>query len=283
MQRRDRVIGRKRERERERELAHTVQSTAAVCPEFRLITDVISETNDLTTSSFLIMLRILISISAIARIVRSDYPVPTPPGGRFDVHGWLVLPIEQPNPTNPRVGLDAWFSHHVPEFWTDSPHNFQIILRGRLEPMSCVDGELFTLIIPYPPAEELVVYEYSFTPPSPFSLNDLLNGDIKHIRGVYYNGSFDTPYQREPLSLATLVINELTTATYLFENETDAFQNLQYLSYPRGDVSSSHYYLAHHIKAQPDFDHVVHVKVSNCSDKDTKTAHTAGQWSFPTS
>jgi hypothetical protein len=163
--------------------------------------------------------------------------------------------------------IHAWFSHHVPEFWTNSPHNFQIILRGTLVPTSCVEGELYPIDIPHPPADELVTYEYSFTPPSPFSLNDLLNGKIKRLNGMYYNGSFDTPYERIPQSLSTLTVAHLTTAVYLDEYETNAYPNLRYLSYPRSPVPavSGHFYLAHEIHAQPDFDHVVHAEVSACS------------------
>lgn len=208
-----------------------------------------------------------LAISSFA--VAKKYPVPTPAGGRTDVHGWLILPIDQPLPASNTTAepIDAWYSHHVPEFWTDSPHNFQIILRGSLIPTSSIEGELYPIDIPHPPADELVTYEYSFTPPSPFSLNNLLNGDIKQMHGMYYNGSFDTPYERIPQSLSTLVIKELTTAVYLAEDEADSYPNLRYLSYPRSTVASAsgHFYFAHEIHAQPDFDHIVHGVVTGCA------------------
>jgi hypothetical protein len=112
------------------------------------------------------------------------------------------------------------------------------------------------------------VYEYSFTPPSPFSLNDLLSGQTTSLRGVYYNGSFDTPYERQASSLATLDIREMTTAVYLNETEQEGFQYLQYLSYPRGGMDSNHFYFAHEIRAQPDFDHIVHGQISSCLGTD---------------
>jgi len=211
----------------------------------------------------------LVLLGVCAFTVAKKYPVPTPKGGRTDVHGWLILPIDQPLPADNTTAqaIDAWYSHHVPEFWTDSPHNFQIILRGALMPTSSIEGELYPIDIPHPPADELVTYEYSFTPPSPFSLNDLLNGDIKKMNGIYYNGSFDTPYERQAQSLATLAIRDLTTAVWLDEFETKSYPNLRYLSYPRSTVpaASGHFYLAHEIHAQPDFDHVVHGVISGCT------------------
>ncbi len=206
-----------------------------------------------------------------------------PAGGRFDVHGWLILPQEQPQPvdTNSSYGVRAWFSHHVPEFWKDSPHNFQIILEGILLPETSVPGTPpLPLSLPLPPREELEVYEYSFTPPSPFSLNDLITGRIEQLRGVYYNGSFDTPYERIPQSLALLQVKDLTTVVYLKESETDAYPNLRYLSYPRNkDIAtgSKHFYFAHAIHAQPDFDHVVHGTVDNCDHNDAKVIYTPGK------
>lgn len=201
--------------------------------------------------------------------VAPAYPVPVPPGGRFDVHGWLILPMDQEKPTESldNYTISAWFSHHVPELFEHSPHNFQIILKGQLKPLSCVAGEIFPFEIPYPPADDLLTFGFSFTPPSPFSLNDLLRGDITHLRGVYYNGSFDTPYERQPTALAMLDVEELTTAVYLDEFEKESFQYLQYLSYPRGGEGSNHFYFAHEIHAQPDFDHVVHGTVTDCVDE----------------
>mmetsp|Transcript_7610 Transcript_7610/g.8057 ORF Transcript_7610/g.8057 Transcript_7610/m.8057 type:complete len:289 (+) Transcript_7610:63-929(+) len=216
---------------------------------------------------------------------------PIPPltkGGRRDVHGWLILPHDQNKPKDPSSPLRAWFSHHVPEFWIDSPHNFQIILEGLLYPVASIENEYFGFNMPYPPIEDNLVFEYSFTPPSPFSLNDLLLGEIKVLNGVFYNGSFDTPYQRIPDTLARLEVLNLTTVTYLYEYETESFENLQYLSYPRGVTApSNHYYLAHEIKAQPDYDHVVHGVFSECkvngkSIEDlSKYVPTGASWKVP--
>lgn len=42
----------------------------------------------------------------------SAYPVPIPPGGRNAVHGWLILPKDQPASS---INVSAWFVHHTPE------------------------------------------------------------------------------------------------------------------------------------------------------------------------
>jgi hypothetical protein len=227
------------------------------------------------------MMKLLVALSFLVYAVSASsiYPVPTPAGGRMDVHGWLILPIELHAETGNETRLvrPAWFSHHVPEFWHDSPHNFQIIFRGTITPTQAVfpSAPLQPLGLPTPAGDDLLTYEYSITPPSAFSLNDLLNGDIKALYGVYYNGSFDTPYDRIPESLSVATVEHLTTAVYLDEFEDRGFPNLAYLSYPRAlqEISkheSDHVYLAHNIHAQPDFDHVVHGRISDCSSSGKK-------------
>lgn len=135
-------------------------------------------------------------------------------------------------------------------------------------PQPSISNITYTLNIPYPPQENLLEHEFSFTPPSPFSLNDLLSGSIKSMNGVFYYGSFDTPYERIPSTLATVCIEELTTAVYLDEFADTSFATLRYLSYPRAGPNqntSNHFYLAHEIRQQPDFDHIVHGTIDNCS------------------
>lgn len=237
---------------------------------------------------FLMLWLFVLSVLAVAIASQREYPVPIPAGGRFDVHGWLILPFEQPSPAAASDPISAWFSHHVPEFWTDSPHNWQIIFRGTIVPTACIHDDVYPLNLPLPSeANNLLKFEYSFTPPSPFSLNDLLSSDIRKMSGVYYNGSFDTPYQRIPESLSQVHVHELTTATYINETASDAFKSLRYLSYPRGGLESNHFYLAHEIKVQPDFDHIVHVTFDSCANSENvdqmvqKVIHIPGiSWEF---
>lgn len=235
-------------------------------------------------------------------IINAQYPVPLPPGGRMSVHGWLILPWDT-NGTN--SSIQGWFSHHVPEFWTDSPHNFQIILNGLLTPLSCFNTEPTPepIPIPYPPHDTLLQNEFTFTPPPEFSLNDLLLKTLTELKGVIYNGSFDTSYERIPLALGTLTVRELTTAVYLNESKSiPSYPDLRYLSYPR-DMSASadtkpfqQMYFVHEIHSVPDFDHIVHARIdttachcenepsSLCDNqKLTQVVRTPGiEWSFPT-
>jgi len=210
------------------------------------------------------------------------------------VHGWLILPIDQAEPTDPSTPVNAWFSHHTPEFWTDSPHNFQILLQGTMVPFSTVNNVTEVIPIPYPPETPLLVDEFTITPPGPFSLNDLLAGRITELYGVVYNGSFDTPYERYALSIATLTITNLTTAVYLnISSAITPYPELRYYSYPRTTDASAdefHVYLAHQIHAVPDFDQVVHAVITTpscvCSEceNDEEIAESLAQagsvWSF---
>ena len=232
-------------------------------------------------------------------VLQAQYPVPIPPGGRMAVHGWLILPWDTNSTTAP---IQAWFSHHVPEFWTDSPHNFQIILDGFLTPIACFNSEPTPapIPLPLPPANDLLQYEYTITPPPDFSLNDLLLERLTELKGVVYNGSLDTAYERIPMSLATLTVRQLTTAVYLNESKLiPSYPDLRYFSYPR-DMSPNadtkpyqHMYFAHEIHAVPDFDHIIHARVDttqcHCETRDCTNADVlreirrpGAEWSFPT-
>jgi len=217
----------------------------------------------------------LLLLSLLVACTAASYPVPLPSGGRLSVHGWLILPVDQEAPSDPTTPITAYFVHHTPEFWTDSPHDFQIILTGTLTPMSTAGNDTYPIDIPYPPASDLLANEYTITPPAPFSLNDLLTGDIQRLIGVVYNGSFDTPYERYAMSIATLDNIQLTTAVYLNISDMNGYPYLRYLSYPRTQQPkqvSQHLYLSHQIHSPPDFDQVVHVVVGSCvcqGDKNT--------------
>jgi len=245
----------------------------------------------------LLFVSFISSSSSYTKIVEmtekvSKYPVPLVPGGRMAVHGWLILPWEQEYPTDPTTPVNAWFSHHTPEFFTDSPHDFQIILQGNLIPMSCAENETYVIDIPYPPASEMLVDEFTITPPPPFSLNDLLLGNISKLLGVVYNGSFDTLYERIPMAIATFSITQLTTAVYLNDSSSiEEYPQLRYYSYPRSTVTTNignaHYYFAHQIHAVPDYDQVIHTVINlnscSCSDEcDLSIIHEPGAvWEVP--
>jgi hypothetical protein len=181
--------------------------------------------------------------------------------GRVSVHGWLWLPVEdgstQKN-TGDKQAFPGWFYHHTPEFFWDSPHNFEIMVFGEL----LLDHSVSRL--PFPPKYSLVGTEYVFTPPE-FSLDELITLDLRNFYGKFTNGSFDTP-QRYLLSMATFTVQKLVTAHYLFANATNGYPALPYLSYPRNLVDKNtngphHLYFLHLLEKSPDFDQIIHVTV----------------------
>ena len=231
----------------------------------------------------------LVLLGIIQISVGSSYPVATPSHGRQAVHGWLILPIEQdlPNWQDTATPVDAWYSHHTPEFFFDSPHDFQIIVRGTLTPLPFAMNETLPIKMPYPPATELIGNEYTFTPPPPFSLNDLLNGDITILQGTVYNGSFDTSYERIPINIARFDINELTTTVWLnYSSSVVPYEYLTYYSYPRAVTWNNnvdqYYYLSHTIHAAPDFNSIVQAKVDltscSCINNDNSCPSSEEEW-----
>eukprot|EP00008_Paramoeba_atlantica_P003042 CAMPEP_0201488952 /NCGR_PEP_ID=MMETSP0151_2-20130828/20672_1 /ASSEMBLY_ACC=CAM_ASM_000257 /TAXON_ID=200890 /ORGANISM="Paramoeba atlantica, Strain 621/1 / CCAP 1560/9" /LENGTH=314 /DNA_ID=CAMNT_0047874397 /DNA_START=80 /DNA_END=1021 /DNA_ORIENTATION=+ len=203
-----------------------------------------------------------------------EYPVPIPPGGRNAVHGWLILPFANQtiDPNDPSKPIRGWFFHHVSEFPEESPHNFHIMVLGQIFSLPHVSNNLTApLAFPIPPVIPTEGVEWTFTPPPPFSLNDLLGGRITELQGVIYNGSFDTLYERFPTNLARLEIEALTTAVWL--NSSDAvtqYQDIHYFSYPfienqpglEFDSSIFDMYLAHELHAPiTDYDQILHVTI----------------------
>jgi len=180
--------------------------------------------------------------------------------GRVDYHGWLLLPWVTNN-TAPDAPISGWFYHHTPEFFTDSPHDFEVMVAAELYPATPIPG------MPLPPAVDRVGTEYVFTPPA-FSLDELLTGNLTSFTGKFSNGSFDTP-QRIILSQAVLVISNLTTVHYLHQNATSAYTELPYYSYPRDPSQSAaslqgvqHFYLLHLEQHSPDFDQLLHATIN---------------------
>ena len=135
--------------------------------------------------------------------------------------------------------------------------------------MSVAENQTFVIDLPYPPQSELLVDEFTFTPPPPFSLNDLLSGRIEQLVGVVYNGSFDTLYERVPIALATLDITEMPTAIWLnISNQIPNYEQLRYFSYPRSrsvqTSGNADFYMSHEIHSMntnPDFDQVIHTQI----------------------
>jgi len=239
---------------------------------------------------------------SLALAAAAPYPVPTPKDGRYEVHGWLILPLDQEAPQDDRPVL-AWFSHHTPQIYEGDnstkqqpplqyPHDWQIIFLGSLIPLSVGDDEVVPIPMNYPPKAPLLVNEHTITPPPSFSLNNLLNGDTKWLMGSVYNGSFDTTYERIPTNIGKVSVVDLTTTVWL--NASSAIPNyrsLQYLSYPRQPDAEKvgetavHVYMAHQIHSKPDFDQIIHAvtDATQCDGSDVlKQLLTPGaSWAFP--
>jgi hypothetical protein len=125
-----------------------------------------------------------------------------------------------------------------------------------------------------------------------------LNGDIKSLLGVVYNGSFDTPYERSAIAIATLQIESLSTAVWLnYSSAIPNYSEMRYLSYPRSPLTQNieifHMYLSHEIHSAPDFDQVVHITVDlskcvcksssqNCKNWLGDVQVPGAEWTFPT-
>jgi len=212
-----------------------------------------------------IVVFVIIIVICIA-VVHCSYPVPIPPGGRFGSHAWLIMPTDQPKPTNAAAQpVQGWFMHHTPLFGADSPHNFQIIFNGSLSPLSIADNITYPISMPYPPKDNSFNNEYTLSPPVDFSLNDLLSGKITRLLGPVTNGSFDTASQ-EDIAVAYLNINHLTTAVWLNDSsKVIPFPNMRYLSYPRSSFNITgiqYFYFVHEIHTAPDFDQAALVQVA---------------------
>lgn len=200
------------------------------------------------------------------RVIPSD--VDLSPGGRSSVHGWLWMPtmISGERAPNPQV-LRGYWSHHTPEFWTNSPHDFQLLLHAEVALQTPLPQ------LPFAETNVTVGNEYTFTPPYDFSLNDMIEGRPLQLVGNFFNGSFDTTFERVKMSNAKFVgtVQSIAVVHYLNITSKDSVSALPYLSYPRVEaapcascdrLAKFDIYLAHLIHTAPDFDQIVHAHVN---------------------
>jgi hypothetical protein len=173
---------------------------------------------------------------------------------RDSVHGWLFLPTVSSR-SSPRL-LEGYFYHHTPEMYRLSPHNFEIVVGGVLRLNSSVPN------LPFPPKVDLLGTEYVLSPPA-FSLDDLLNGSLTSISGVFSNGSFDTT-QRYRLSYGVLDFSVMT-AHYLSSSAPARWSELVYIAFVRspsnkpGVNDDMHLYFVHLLEKSAEFDQTIHV------------------------
>jgi hypothetical protein len=189
--------------------------------------------------------------------------------GRNDVHGWLWLPKDTVQSSREPVSIvEGYWYHHTPEFGTQSPHDFEIMVEASLSLDTPVKG------LPLPPEVPVMSTEYVFTPPA-FSLDELITGETKAYYGHFTNGSFDTA-QYYTLSNGTLTVNKISTVHYLYDGQSNAtIAEQAYLSYPRSSGkpvnSKLHLYWLHLLWSgrgtgeagshAPDYDQMVHVTI----------------------
>lgn len=179
-------------------------------------------------------------------------------GGRFSRHGWLMLPWNRSPSAPATMPINAWFYHHTPEFFEDSPHDFLLMVSGQLS----LANTSVTPMLPLPPAVDTLGTEFVWTPPA-FSLNDLIVRPAL-APGLLQNGSFDTP-QRFDLSQGTIDLFSERTVHYLDSTNDCSYPTPVYLSYPRAFPrgaaleSPLHLYFVHQVWASPDYDQVIHV------------------------
>ena len=191
---------------------------------------------------------------------------------RVDYHGWQLLPIDRDESTSKDAVIEGYFYHHTPEFWHESPHDFELMAFGKLH----LANSSFFSTFPFPPSSANLGTEYVFTPPA-FSLDEFILGTLPYeaMDGKFTNGSFDTD-QRYLLSEGHLEIVDIPTVKYLNQTNTVGYKELPYLSYPRniGEDQSTlngenHIYLLHYLEAMPEFDQIVHGIIRGCQYRGT--------------
>jgi hypothetical protein len=89
-----------------------------------------------------------------------------------------------------------------------------------------------------------------------------------------YNGSFDTTFERIPIALGNISVEQLVTVAWM--NASQAIEpspQMSYFAYPRGGL---HIYFAHVLTAMPDFDQVIHATM----DASCFPATLGSRWTF---
>ena len=179
---------------------------------------------------------------------QSDVPkliqqVPLPADQRVAVHGFILMPLANPN--------DVWISHK-PMFQT--PHDFQLTFLAKITNST---------LNPIPLPTNLTLLSNQWTiEPDQWSLNNFINGDIKSFRVKLYRGNFE----RDGVYLCNLTVHvtrPLLTIVPLNASERQRPEPLSYMSYPLSNQSVKnrseiHFYLLHQIRSPPDFDAIAH-------------------------
>ena len=160
-------------------------------------------------------------------------------------HGMLVL------------GLEKTFFYHLPMFM--SPHDYQVILEGRLSKPGLDPQTTYT----EDRKAHVPTRVYTFAP-APFVLPDVFPParQRKTVRGSLFRGHFETPdeYPADPVQIGedvTVNIADVVFAQKLLPPAV-APDHLEYLLFGTG----RELFLAHLITRQGDFDQIVSADVT---------------------
>ncbi|CAF0912574.1 unnamed protein product [Adineta steineri] len=202
----------------------------------------------------------------------SELP-PLPPNERISVHGFILLPLD-------KLGY-VWISHK-PMF--RAPHDFQLTFLALITNST---------VNPLPLPTNITQINSQWTiQPEQWSLNNLINGNITEFRTKLYTGNFEQS-GRYLCDVTVNIIRPLLTVVQLNESEVEPYQPLRYSSYLLSNSTAItdkqiHFYLLHQIRAQPDFDSIVHVVINpaNCtsdinrSELNNLLQQNGNEWAF---
>jgi len=175
----------------------------------------------------------------------SELP-PLPPDQRMASHGFILLPLDQPN--------YVWISHK-PMF--TSPHDFQLTFLATIT-NSTIDP------VPLPTNISRLAHQWTLKPDR-WSLNNLINGNLTSFQTELYLGDFEQT-GTYLCNVTINIIRPLLTVVQLNGTAVEPYQPIRYISYLASNASTRvdkhyHFYLLHQIRVQPDFDAIAHVTI----------------------
>ncbi|MEO7271956.1 MAG: hypothetical protein ABIX28_06530 [Vicinamibacterales bacterium] len=166
------------------------------------------------------------------------------------------------------IGVTGTFFYHLPMFM--SPHDYQVILEGRLSQQGADPQTIYTQDRKANPKTRV----YTFAP-APFVLPDLFPpaGPLKTVRGDLFRGHFEAPpeYPAAPFRLGknvTVNVSEVVFQRKLLPPAA-APDHLEYLLFGK----SGELFLAHLITRQSDFDQIVSADVTGRQFTDDELRH----------
>lgn len=169
-----------------------------------------------------------------------------PPDGRMASHGFILLPLDKPN--------YVWLSHK-PMF--TMPHDFQLVLHATI-----TDSTVHP--VPLPTNFTRLNNQWTLEP-DPWSLNNLINGNLTSFQARLYLGNSEQG-GTYLCNITLSIIQPLLTVVQLNSSEVEPYEPLRYSSYYLSNSvvqnkTRIYLYLLHEIRVQPDFDCITHVAI----------------------